>query len=187
MKTIKVLPNPWAAVDQFGLPCGVCPRDPDADAGGPGQYVGARVDPKQTEILQKLEKHEMRSARQKTVFSFMGRPANDPGLAEHLLNAEPIEIPLTNYYRDRIREGAIVCRTQKDAQLARFANFVRPELLFPKPAEAPKPAESPKPDAEPNPDAASESEGASSLETERSNDSAKDADQTTTRASRRNR
>src|SRR5512138_2908400 len=50
MNVLRVFPNPWAAFDKEGLPCGVCPRDPESDGGAPGQYVGARVDRKRTKV-----------------------------------------------------------------------------------------------------------------------------------------
>jgi hypothetical protein len=147
MQTISVLPNPWAAVDAFGVPCAVCPRDPDADAGGPGQYVGAKVDPKRTLVLQKLEKgDDLRSPRQKTVFSYLGKPADDPELRAHLLSREPIKIPATTYYRQRIAEGVLVCADAESAKVARFKNFVPLDHAFPLPPEpvAPNaPAEQP--------------------------------------------
>jgi hypothetical protein len=132
MQTIKVLPNPWSALDADGIPCGVCPRDPDADAGGPGQYVGARVDPKATEIIQRLNKgDDLRSPRQKTIFSFLGKAANDPGLREHLLSATPIDIPATKYYKERIAEGSIVCFDLAASKVARLANFSPPAHVYP--------------------------------------------------------
>lgn len=132
MQTIKVLPNPWSALDADGIPCGVCPRDPDADAGGPGQYVGARVDPKATEIIQRLNKgDDLRSPRQKTIFSFLGKAANDPGLREHLLSATPIDIPATKYYKERIAEGSIVCFDLAASKAARLANFSPPAHIYP--------------------------------------------------------
>src|SRR5215216_859286 len=111
MTTLRVLPNPWSAFDKDGHPCGVCPRDPDADAGGPGHYVGARVDPKRTKVLQdfgKMAAHELRSPLQSTKYVYLGISSDDPELATKLIAATPIEIPRTKYYCDRIREGALL-------------------------------------------------------------------------------
>lgn len=131
MKTIKVLPNPWSAIDSDGVPCGVCPRDPDSDGGAPGQYVGAKVCKENTKVLQRLRQgDDLRSARQKTIFSYLGKPAVSPDLGSHLLAAEPIEIPLTSYYRERLMERSIVCVDAESAGLARVP-FFDPREMFP--------------------------------------------------------
>src|SRR5688572_20109103 len=122
MQTLRVYPNPWAAFDRNGVPCGICPRDPEADAGGGGKFVGARVDAKNTKVLDdfakayaakfgasvasKLAEQEHRSPRQATFYEYMGVPSQDPALAEKLAAKDPIEIPATKYYKDRLREGA---------------------------------------------------------------------------------
>lgn len=121
---LRVYPNPWKAIDRDGLPCAVVPMDPEADGGGPGQFVGARVDRKRTKVLQQLEPHDnLRSARQKTTYEYLGIASNDPKLAEKLFATEPITLPKSRYYRERIREGALFAADQETAQKAR-ARFV---------------------------------------------------------------
>lgn len=125
-KTLQVLPNPWSALDRYGIPCGVCPRDVDADAGGPGRFVGAKVCKKHTEILQKLDKDDtLRSAMQRTFFEYLGHPSLEPGLAEHLARCSPVEVPKTEYYLERIREGALFAADKETAALA-GVHFVPP-------------------------------------------------------------
>jgi hypothetical protein len=143
MQTLLVYPNPWSAFDKNGVPCGVCPRDPEADAGGPGQYVGARVDKDRTKILQdfaaihggggrgaKLAKHELRSPMQATYYQYMGVASSDPKLAELLAAKDPIEIPATKYYRDRLQEGSLIPATAETAQAARLRGFTAPKDFF---------------------------------------------------------
>jgi hypothetical protein len=131
MKSFRVYPNPWSAHDKDGIPCGMCPRDPDADAGGPGAYVGATVDSARTEVLQKLEKgDDIRSARQKTVYLYMGVTSSDPELASKLLALEPIDLPSTKYYRDRVAEGSLLCADKTSAETARFKFFVPPAQVL---------------------------------------------------------
>jgi len=127
MKTMKVLPNPFSAFDAERVPCGVCPRDPDSDGGGPGMYVGAQVDDKKTEILQHLSAwDDLRSPMQRTFFSFLGISALDPELGEKLAKKTPIEVPATRYYRARVREGALVACDKATAESVGL-KFVAPE------------------------------------------------------------
>lgn len=162
MQTLLVYPNPWSAFDKNGVPCGVCPRDPEADAGGPGQFVGARVDRKNTKVLQdfaaihggggrgaKMAAHELRSPMQTTHYEYMGVASLDPELAVSLAAKDPIEIPATKYYKERLREGSLIAATQATAAAAR-APFTPPKDFFahraPKleaASEAPEGAETP--------------------------------------------
>src|SRR6478736_3332645 len=140
MQLLKVLPNPFAAFDREGTPCAVCPRDPEADAGGPGHYVGARVDRKNTQVLQdftkqhsarfgaamgaKLAAHEIRSPMQVTRYEYLGIPSTDPELASKLAAKEPIEIPASNYYKERLREGVLLPANAETARVARLNGFI---------------------------------------------------------------
>lgn len=140
MQTLAVYPNPFAAFDRHGIPCGVCPRDPEADAGGPGRFVGARVDPKRTEVLQDfaalhtkrygaklgalVAKHEIRSPRQKTVYEYMGVASSDPELGAKLAAKDPILVPATKFYKDRLREGALLPADAATAQACKLPAFV---------------------------------------------------------------
>lgn len=152
MQTLLVYPNPWSAFDKNGVPCGVCPRDPEADAGGPGMFVGARVDKARTKVLQdfaaqhgggargvKLAAHELRSPMQATFYSYMGVASDDEKLAELLAAKEPIEVPATKYYRDRLVEGSLIAGDEATAKAARVF-FVPPQDFFarkgPQPTEA---------------------------------------------------
>lgn len=131
METLLVYPNPFASLDKDGDPCAVCPRDTDADAGGPGRFVGARLDRARTKILQdfgKNARHELRSPRQSTKYSYLGIASNDPELANKLLAKEPIELPRTKFYQDRLREGAIIPADERTARAAEMRLYVAPEV-----------------------------------------------------------
>lgn len=146
MQTLRVFPNPFAAFDRNGVPCGICPRDPEADAGGPGRFVGARVDPKRTRVLQDfaahhgkrygarlgaaLAKHEIRSPMQVTLYEFMGVASDDPDLGSKLAAKEPVEIPATKFYKDRVREGALLPADIATAQACRLPSFTAPGEAF---------------------------------------------------------
>lgn len=146
MQTLLVYPNPWAAFDRNGVPCGVCPRDPEADAGGPGRFVGARVDSKNTRVLQdfaagyvakfgpivakKLAEQEHRSPIQSTFYEYLGVPSCDLELAEKLSSKEPVEIPATKYYKDRIREGSLIAADKATSDKARLPVFTAPAEYF---------------------------------------------------------
>jgi hypothetical protein len=143
MQTLLVYPNPWSAFDKNGVPCGVCPRDPVVDAGGPGQFVGARIDPKNTKVLQdfaalhgggargaKLARHELRSPMQATFYEYLGIASQDPELAEQMASKDPVEIPSTKYYRDRLQEGSLIAADQATAKAARLNVFTEPAEFF---------------------------------------------------------
>lgn len=158
MQTYRVYPNPFAAFDKNGVPCGVCPRDPDADAGGPGMFVGARVDKKNTRVLQdfasingaKFGSHvgamiargEIRSPRQVTLYEYMGVESCDPELAAKLGAKDAIEIPATKYYKDRLRDGSLIAADIKTSRAAKLIGFQPPAQvlahLAPKPALLPE-------------------------------------------------
>lgn len=157
MNVLRVFPNPWAAFDKEGLPCGVCPRDPESDGGAPGQYVGARVDRKRTKVLQdfgEMAQHELRSPMQRTTYEYLGIPSDAPDLAEQLFAKEPVVVPRTKYYRDRIADGSLLCADKATAESAKYRAFVPIEQLralrsAPKPAAAavePAPAATPEPE-----------------------------------------
>lgn len=141
MRTLRVKPNPFVARDKDGIPCGVCPRDPDRDGGGPAQFVGARVSKTRTKVLQKFDepRAELRDPLQRTVYEYMGIPGDDPELAAKLAVAEPIEIPDSKYYRDRIREGSLVLvpdAPPQEEQPVQAAHPQKPPQAAEKPPQA---------------------------------------------------
>lgn len=122
--TLLVYPNPWLALDKNGVPCAVCPRDPDKDAGGPLQFVGARIDRGKTRVTQKLEKgDDLRSPLQTTQYEYMGIAADDPELRQKLFALDPIEIPSTRYYRERLRDRSLLSSNEVCAEVVRRTAF----------------------------------------------------------------
>lgn len=119
MTTLRVLPNPFHAFDKEGVPCAVVPRDPAADGGVGGQYVGARVDPNATKVFEKLPKgDELRKPRQRIRYSYCGIAAADPELIEKLVASEPIELPVSPYYKRQIADGALIAADPATAKSA---------------------------------------------------------------------
>lgn len=143
MQVLRVLPNPWAAVDKDGHPCGLCPRDPESDGGGPGLFVGARVDRAKTKVLQNFgtgpfgdnSLHEIRSPRQVTKYSYLGVSSDDPQLAEQLGTKDAIEVPSTKYYRDRLIEGSLIPADVETARKVRVP-FAAPAAFYAARAQA---------------------------------------------------
>jgi hypothetical protein len=151
MNVLRVYPNPWAATDKHGVPCGVCPRDPESDGGAPGQYVGARVDKKRTQVLQDFGEHaahELRSPMQRTCYEYLGVASDDPELGTKLLSKEPVELPRSKYYRDRIADGSLLCADKATADAAKFRGFVPIEQLSKRFVAAPAPPATPTVEAE---------------------------------------
>jgi hypothetical protein len=146
MNTFRVYPNPFLVADKQGTPCALCPRDPDQDAGGPGMYVGARPDKKNTQILQDftainaekvgsrfapmVARNEIRSPQQITRYEYMGIPSLDPELGQKLAAKDPIEIPATKYYRERLREGSIIPADIETSRAAKLLAFVPASEFF---------------------------------------------------------
>lgn len=157
---LRVYPNPWSARDKQGVPCGVCPRDPESDGGSPGQFVGARVDRKRTHLLQELKKgDDLRSPIQRTFYEFMGIASDDPELATKLFSAAPIEVPRTKYYRARLRDRSLIpadAETAKAGKLRfipiadRLKCAAAPQAVeqSPEPVAAPETATQPDPPPE---------------------------------------
>jgi hypothetical protein len=133
---LRVFPNPWAARDKDGVPCGVCPRDVEKDGGGRASFVGARIDPQHTKVLQELAETEIRKPQQRTRYQFMGLAADDPQLREKMLALEPIELPETRYYKDQIAQGALLAADAATAAKARIKEFT-PRQPLAKPEEVP--------------------------------------------------
>lgn len=141
---LRVYPNPWLALDKNGVPCAVCPRDPDQDGGGPLQFVGARIDKARTVVTQKLMRgDDIRSPMQNTGYTYLGFSADDPELRSKIFWAEPIEVPSTNYYRARLRDRSLLSADEVHA--------MRKHLAKPTPPKAPAP-EAPPPPPPPPPE-----------------------------------
>lgn len=99
-KTIRVVSNPYSALDHKGRPCGIFPVEPEG--GSAVEYIGARIDRELTTV-RVADKGDLRGSRMDTVFAF--RP-------------EPVEVRASEYYRDGLKSGAILPADQASAEFA---------------------------------------------------------------------
>jgi hypothetical protein len=88
-KTLMLVANPWAAIDEQGRPCGACRRDPAEDNGALG-FVGARVEA----TLVKAGTTRRIGGKEVT----LEHATHD---RTWVFNPEPVRVPNTGFYRDR--------------------------------------------------------------------------------------
>ena len=118
-KMFRVYPNPFLSLDHDGYPASACPCDMLEHVGMTvRKWVGAKLDPANTMLLEKLsvEEARYRDPRQQTRFAFDF--------------SQPTEILVTEYYRDRIRSNEIFCadlETYKLAGIGKVEDFIKPE------------------------------------------------------------
>lgn len=96
--TIRVYANPYAHLDHEGRPAGYVLFDPVdhhayASDNELRRYVGASIDVEKTKILTRAPERSAQSDHQDTVWSF---------------SSEPVVLPLTHYYLDRLRDGELL-------------------------------------------------------------------------------
>lgn len=106
-KHLFVYPNPFIHLDHDGYPAGACPCDMlEHVSETVRKFVGASLDGKNTFLLEKLsiEEAQYRNARQQTRFVFD-------------LSA-PTMLPVTEYYKDRLRAGEILPADERTAIIA---------------------------------------------------------------------
>jgi hypothetical protein len=99
-RTLRVLPNPYAALDGYGRPAGIVPCDPHEHTPD-RRFVGAHI--ADVVVHDDFPSHELRSNRQDTRWGFA---------------TEPVEIPRTHYYVERLREGALFPADEATARMA---------------------------------------------------------------------
>jgi len=148
-KRIRVYPNPWgvhpssahhhhghSTIDSRGKPCGVCMQDPE-DGGEPGRMVGTWVD---AAITNPVTVGELRNARQRTGYSYLGESNDESSpfdLANRLSSKTPVELTLTQYYAERIRDGSLIAADLESARAVGTDSFFEdPKSLFPRLARA---------------------------------------------------
>lgn len=113
-KFLLVYPNPFIAIDHDGMPAGACPCDMPEHVGMTSrQWVAAELDPQGTVLLEKLSAEELRyrDARQQTRFKFAF--------------GEPTKLPITEYYKDRLRSTELLA-ADKDTAHAAGLEFIAP-------------------------------------------------------------
>jgi hypothetical protein len=102
-RTLRVIPNKFSFIHPEHGPQGACMQDPNEHARGSTgplvRYVGARLDPKRTVITERRDGTEKgrpldhRQSKQTTVYVF---------------SDDPVTLPHTKYYLDRLHEGTLV-------------------------------------------------------------------------------
>ncbi len=118
-KTLSLVANPWAAIDELGRPSGACPPDPTEDTGRRG-FIGATQTAKLVRaghsrrvagrsVVQESERHER-------TWEF------DPN---------PVTLPNTGYYRDRAgkRPYELIAGDKRTAA-ALGVEFVEPKIII---------------------------------------------------------
>lgn len=99
IRTLLVLPNPWAAIHPEKGPQGNCLVDVSGREGAPTRFVGAT---RAAVVVEKRPPNDPRGDRVDVAFTF---PALKPGF----LDGTPIEVPASShYYRDRLADGSLV-------------------------------------------------------------------------------
>ncbi len=101
-KTLVVYSNPYLHVDHEGRPAGAVPTDPE-HTGTERRWVGARLCPKRTQVTKVSPDRSLHESEQNTVFSF---------------DDEPVTVPFTHYYLERIRQGELVAANAPTALAA---------------------------------------------------------------------
>ncbi len=103
---LLVLPNPYTFIDGDGEPQGACPADP-THAGGARMWVGATLDRKRTKhVADYTDRPKLR--RGGTDVAWSGDPRPRPQVTKFAFASQPVEIPSTPHYLDRIREGSLI-------------------------------------------------------------------------------
>jgi hypothetical protein len=118
LKVVRVIANPFLALDHKARPCGAFPQEPSA-VGTHSGYVGARIDRDKTVVHRSKHPGDIREPLQDTVYSF---------------SSDPQEVPTTPYYAHAIRSGALFPADKQCADWAKVA-FVEPGAAL-KAAEA---------------------------------------------------
>ena len=119
-KTLMLVANPWAAIDEQGRPCGACPRDTVEDNGALG-YVGARLEAKL------IKAGSYRRVGNKDVI--LEHPEHD---RTWVFATEPVRVPNTGFYRDRAGKSPyeLFPGDAKTAAYLGYRDFVSAEKLI---------------------------------------------------------
>lgn len=122
-KTLRVVANPWQYIDHLGRPAGVCPCDPNEHTPD-RRWVGAHI----------ADAVVVRPARVTQIAgqSFTRSAAVHDITWRH--EAEPVEIPNTAYYRQRIAGGELIAADEATAAACGISrdSFERPDALLAK-------------------------------------------------------
>lgn len=124
-KTLRVLPNPYCHLDEYGRPCGACPMEVNERAPA-RSYVGATLKAKETRAAKTAP---MRSASGEVKMMMTDA-------AEHEVwfefGTDVVTVENTAYYRLAIQNGEILAADQATAKAAGLGGdtFVDPLRLL---------------------------------------------------------
>ena len=125
-KTLNVYADPYGALDHEGRPAHACPTDPTHTPGA-RRWVGAGLSA-ETKLVDKLYDDVAKAVAgglhehpQDTVFAF---------------ETEPVTLPSTPYYRERIRHGELIPADEKTAREAGATALKRWQAMVTKDVDA---------------------------------------------------
>jgi len=116
-KRLKVLPNPWSCIDHLGRPCGVVPCDPVEHVQAQRRWVGAK--PKAVQTAPRVA-HMV-----KTTLVVVQEAQHDLTWS---YSTEPVEVPNTPYYRERVKQGDLIAADLATANACNLKRFTNPAL-----------------------------------------------------------
>jgi hypothetical protein len=134
---LRVYPNPWAARDRHGKPCGVYPLDTEYSVLA---FIGAEVDRDATKVVSRGAlgpviqfRHgdgtllPQQDRRQRTSYKWRGMTA-DTVTPEGIIAAGALELPSTPFYRAGIHSGCLVAADKDTAGRCRIRRGYREPL-----------------------------------------------------------
>lgn len=110
--TLRVLPNPFSALDAEGMPAGAVRYDPDVGRPGVVHFVGAEMvrEVLDEEAFKGNRERQPRFRRRRTRFTW---------------SQAPVVIPATKYHVERVRAGELLPADKDSARVCRVW-FVEP-------------------------------------------------------------
>jgi len=127
MKMLQVIPNPYGVLDADGKPTAVVPCH---SRHAPGEFVGATRTMIESEPAQYVDVSRVVGGK-KVVEQKLAQL--DRSKASFAFSTEPVQVPADGnvgvYYRDRVREGALIAADKFTAQKC-GVQFELPEKIL---------------------------------------------------------
>ncbi len=127
MKMLQVIPNPYGVLDADGKPTAVVPCH---SRHAPGEFVGATKTMIESEPAQYVDVKKVVNGK-KVIEQKLAQ--YDRSKASFTFSTEPVDVPADGtvgaYYRDRVREGALVATDKFTAQKC-GVQFEQPEKVL---------------------------------------------------------
>jgi hypothetical protein len=101
---LRVLPNPFAALDANGMPSGAVRYDPEVGRPGVVHYIGVEVERKPIDDKANLQRAPREQHREVT----------------YVWAQRPVEIPATAFHVDLVRTGQILAADQPTARACKI-------------------------------------------------------------------